>query len=108
MKLIDKTRIGSRVTKKYDRAKTPYHRVLESPFVAPKDKNRLRKKYARLNPAKLKREITRLQEKLRNLAARKSPSLREHQDMGCNEEIKQRANAEADPEVLYAPALTIS
>jgi hypothetical protein len=105
MKLIDKIRIGSRVTKKYDQAKTPYHRVLESPFVALEDKNCLRKQYARLNPAKLKREITRLQEKLRNLAARKSLSL---QDMEWNEEIEQRANSEADPRLLDAPALTIS
>ena len=30
LKLISKTRVGSKVTKKYDRAKTPYRRVLES------------------------------------------------------------------------------
>jgi len=32
MKLIEKTRIGSRVKKKYDRARTPLQRVLESNF----------------------------------------------------------------------------
>jgi hypothetical protein len=66
MKLIEKTRIGSRVRKKYDRPKTPYQRVLESPNV--KEKKVLRSEYAKLNPAELKRQITRLQTKLRKLA----------------------------------------
>ncbi|HZX14544.1 MAG TPA: transposase, partial [Thermodesulfobacteriota bacterium] len=33
MKLKEKTRIGSRVKKRYDKPKTPYQRVLESPCV---------------------------------------------------------------------------
>lgn len=31
MKIVEKTRVGSRVKKKYDIARTPYKRVLESP-----------------------------------------------------------------------------
>lgn len=68
MKLIEKTRIGSRVRKKYDKPKTPYQRVLESPNVEEKNKEVLRSEYAKLNPAELKRQITRLQNKLRKLA----------------------------------------
>ncbi len=64
MKLIQKTRIGSRVTKKYDTPKTPYRRVLASPDVPERDKEALRKQYLKLNPAALKRRITRLQQKL--------------------------------------------
>lgn len=68
MKLIEKTRIGSRVRKKHDKPKTPYQRVLESPHVEEKKKKVLRSEYAKLNPAELKRQITRLQSKLRKLA----------------------------------------
>src|SRR5713101_4316622 len=68
MKLIEKTRVGSRVRKKYDKSKTPYHRVIESSHVEEEEKKALSKEYAKLNPAELKRQITRLQNKLRKLA----------------------------------------
>jgi len=72
MKLIEKTRIGSRVKKKYDRARTPLQRVLESNFVPKQAKEALRQEYAKLNPVKLKREIIRLQERLDDLVRSKS------------------------------------
>lgn len=68
MKLIEKTRVGSRVRKKYDKSKTPYHRVIESSHVEEEEKKALSTEYAKLNPAELKRQITRLQNKLRKLA----------------------------------------
>jgi hypothetical protein len=68
MKLIEKTRVGSRVRKKYDKSKTPYHRVIESSHVEEEKKKALSTEYAKLNPAELKRQITRLQNKLRKLA----------------------------------------
>lgn len=70
MKLIEKTRVGSRVRKKYDLPKTPYQRVLESSHVHVGEENKevLRREYAELNPAELKRHITGLQVKLRELA----------------------------------------
>lgn len=64
MKLIEKTRIGSRVKKRYDKPKTPYQRVLESPCVENQRKDALIAQYAKLNPAELKRQITKLQGKL--------------------------------------------
>jgi len=67
MKLIEKTRLGSKVMKKYDKAQTPYQRVLACPDVSVDDKRTLKKLYATLNPAKLKRQITRLQQKLYKL-----------------------------------------
>lgn len=69
MKLLSKERQGAKVKKKYDEPKTPYQRVLSSPTVAAKVKRRLKQEYSRLNPAQLKREITRLQRKLFKLAA---------------------------------------
>jgi len=71
MKLIEKTRTGSKVSKRYDPAKTPYHRVMTSPKVSKREKRELRRIYATLNPVKLAREITRLQEKLELLVASK-------------------------------------
>lgn len=74
MKLIHKTRIGSKVTKKYDKAKTPYRRVIASPEVSEQDKQKLKAQYWKLNPAYLKRQITRLQQKLLRLnTMKKSP-----------------------------------
>jgi len=71
MKLIQKTRIGSRVRKKYDEPQTPYQRVLDSPFVAENKKEILRQQYAQLNPADLRRQIAKLQDKLFKIADRK-------------------------------------
>lgn len=67
MKLIKKTRTGSKITKKYDKPTTPYQRVLLSLHVPQENKNRLQNQYALLNPAELKRNIKRLQEKLQEL-----------------------------------------
>ena len=71
MKLIEKTRIGSKVTKKYDKAQTPYKRVLACPDVSAADKQVLKNLYPKLNPALLKRQITKLQQKLIRLNAMK-------------------------------------
>lgn len=75
MKLVEKTRIGSKVRKRYDKAKTPYRRVLEEPDIPEASKEKLRKQYAELNPAELKREITRLQEEFfKHVAKRRGMS----------------------------------
>lgn len=64
MKLSQKTRLGSKVVKRYERPKTPYQRLLESPSVDRRVKQRLRAEYASLNPAQLRREILWLQQSL--------------------------------------------
>ncbi|WP_040334417.1 hypothetical protein [Candidatus Magnetobacterium casense] len=69
MKLIAKVRIGSKISKKYEKSKTPYQRVLESEHIPQQNKEQLRQQYALLNPAALKRNIGRLQEELQNLVA---------------------------------------
>ncbi len=71
MKLTEKTRTGPKVTKKYDKAKTPYQRVLEATLVSRSNKNRLKKEYAKLNPIALKRRIMHLQDKLVKLVVQK-------------------------------------
>jgi len=71
MKLIEKTRIGSKVIKKYDKPLPPHRRVLACPDVSEENKQALRKLYGKLNPAHLKRQITRLQQKLYKLNVQK-------------------------------------
>ena len=64
MKLQSKERHGARVTKKYDQARTPYQRVLDSKFISDDIKQQLRARYHTLNPAQLKRRLEKLQQKL--------------------------------------------
>jgi hypothetical protein len=66
-KLIEKTREGSRVTKKYDKPKTPYLRAIESNKVEEEIKQTLKDQYEKLNPAELKRDIDKLQKELSRL-----------------------------------------
>ena len=72
MKLIKKTRNGSKVRKKYDGARTPYCRVLESKVIPEQAKEELKRVYETLNPVKLGRQISRLQDRLDELARSKS------------------------------------
>jgi hypothetical protein len=57
MKLVSKERAGSRVRKGYDRARTPYQRVLEAAEMSTDAKQTLRSEYEELNPVQLLREI---------------------------------------------------
>jgi hypothetical protein len=77
MKLIGKTREGSKVLKKYDKPLTPYRRVLASADISDSDKAKLKALYRNLNPASLKRRISKLQQKLLRLSAvKQSPRKR--------------------------------
>jgi hypothetical protein len=57
MKLESKTRVGSKVSKKYDEAQTPHQRVLTSSDVDQAVKHQLQEVYLALNPAELRRRI---------------------------------------------------
>lgn len=74
MKLLEKVRDGAKVTKRYDKAQTPYERVLASPDVPKAVKTKLRRRYAALNPAALKREMEQIQKRLATLAIRRNNS----------------------------------
>ncbi|MDD3656575.1 MAG: hypothetical protein PHI72_07410 [Atribacterota bacterium] len=63
-KLMEKTRVGSKIKKKHDVAQTPYRRILTSPGIPEEIKMQLQRQYAMLNPAELKREISKLQNQL--------------------------------------------
>lgn len=64
LKLISKERDGARVHKRYDKAKTPYERILSSQSVAEETKARLSCMFVKLDPMLLRQEIERLQNEL--------------------------------------------
>jgi len=57
IKLKNKTRIKGKIHKKYDEAKTPCQRLMESGQIDVQTKQELKRIYERLNPAELKRNI---------------------------------------------------
>ena len=68
-KLIEKTRHGARVRRRYDRPQTPYQRVLACSEVPAAAKQRLRQQFAALDPIALNDQIVHLQRRLLRLAA---------------------------------------
>ena len=64
MKQIKKERIGNKVKKQYDTAKTPYQRLIESGVLNEEPKIKLTEYYETLNPAAILRQIRKLQTKL--------------------------------------------
>ncbi len=61
MKLIDKSRVGARVKKSYDEAKTPWQRLQNAKSLSDENQERLRQFFLSLNPAKLRRQIQELE-----------------------------------------------
>jgi hypothetical protein len=53
LKLVEKERIGAKVSKKYDDAKTPYQRVLLSEHISQSTKGSLKLEYKKLDPVYL-------------------------------------------------------
>jgi hypothetical protein len=64
LKLLTKKRVGSRVIRQYDRAQTPYQRVLTATSVADEVKLKLKRQYQTLDPLKLLTDIRQLQDEL--------------------------------------------
>lgn len=64
VKLIAKERIGSKNLKHHDSPKTPYQRILDSPYVPASIKGALRKQFENLNPFMLKKAM---EAKLKNI-----------------------------------------
>jgi hypothetical protein len=80
MKLIEKTRKGSKVTKKYDDASTPYQRVLNCPEIDESIKKNLTKQYESLNPVELRKDLLALQNLLLK-AVKKNPFYRKRLEL---------------------------
>ena len=74
IKLISKERINGKMHKRYDKAKTPYRRVIESEQVPESTKKELKEIVDSLNPALLKRNIDAKLEKLFKVYKNKNSS----------------------------------
>ena len=62
MKLIEKQRDGARVKKRYDRAQTPYQRVIASAYLTKRKRERIESLYRKLDPVTLLKELERRQD----------------------------------------------
>ena len=58
-KQIEKTRVGAKFKRKFDKPRTPYQRVLDDETVSQIQKEQLRATYAQLNPFELKKSLDR-------------------------------------------------
>lgn len=70
LKLVSKERQGAKVIKRYDQAKTPYQRVLESGVLSEEARARLEEEHARWGPVALWRACERACEQLWRLQER--------------------------------------
>lgn len=74
VKLIKKERIASKIIKRYDAPKTPYQRLLESPYVNPETKDKLKRQFKALNPFELRSTIENKLKKIFKLAQQPRPT----------------------------------
>ena len=57
LKLLSKTRVGSKTVRKYGPPQTPYHRLLNCPHLSAAQKEQLRAGFQSLNPLQLKTQL---------------------------------------------------
>lgn len=72
VKLLDKTREGSRTIKKYDQPRTPYQRLMACPAIPNKQKIELRTQFESLDPVKLIEIVSRKIKQIQKVALQKS------------------------------------
>jgi hypothetical protein len=73
MKLREKVRHGSKLTRRYDEPQTPYRRVLAHPQTSQEVKDALTRQYESINLIELRRVLTRLQQALFRSAIEAGP-----------------------------------
>ena len=76
-KLVSKTRSGPRVTRRYDIARTPYHRLLDSGVLSIKMTNQLTTRSTHLDPYRLKVQLEAAQRTLTTRAVRSDSYVRQ-------------------------------
>ena len=76
-KLVSKTRSGPRVTRRYDIAQTPYHRLLDSGVLSIKMTNQLKTRSRHLDPYRLKVQLEAAQRTLAERALRSDSYVRQ-------------------------------
>ncbi len=76
-KLLSKTRTGPRVTRRYDVAQTPFHRLMDSGVLSIKVTNQLKTRSKHLDPFRLKVQLEAAQRTLAARAARSDSYVRQ-------------------------------
>jgi hypothetical protein len=71
MKLVSKTKVGSKEIKKYDTPRSPYKRLMESDLLAENVKSKLTKLYSLYNPVMLQQNINKAVISLQDAVERK-------------------------------------
>jgi hypothetical protein len=92
-KLVFKQRDGSKVTKRYDRATTPFARTMARPEITQTDRTRLEKTMAGVRPGELYRQIHDLTTQLEHMALSKAPA-------PVKPQVNRAFNPSLHPEVL--------
>jgi hypothetical protein len=72
LKLTHKERFGAHVKKKYDKARTPYQRVMESAILTSEQAKLLTEQYESLNPAQIWRQLGKEKERLWSAAKKRN------------------------------------
>lgn len=80
IKLKEKIREKGRIHRKYELAKTPYQRIIESDWISNEKRKELTNLYLSLNPAKIKRYIDTLTTKLYEVYQEKNKSQKVEMD----------------------------
>ena len=70
-KLVEKTRVGAKVIKKHDLARTPLQRLLDRDDIPQSTKGNMARWYEQLNPAQIRRDIAAGQQHLFDLSSAK-------------------------------------
>jgi len=78
-KLISKVRAGAKVSRKHDKATTPFHRAIDHPGMALDRIVALKRTYSLINPAATQRQIQALTTQLFTLTITKAGPAAEHQ-----------------------------
>jgi len=106
VKLLSKERKEGRTTKRYDKAQTPYQRILSSTAVGEGGKTQLRASYERLDPVVILKELEHLQDRFWEHAHKKgSPATGIEVACGL---IAQNANLPKPVVTLPAPGAETS
>lgn len=100
VKLLRKTRTGAKVAKQYDKALTPYQRILNSSHIQGNVKDDLTAMYLQLDPVTLMSQLKALQNDLMAFAWNINGSDRTEQHDGKSTESNQSPAAPKESEVL--------
>ena len=71
-KLLSRVRVGAKVVKRHDLARTPLQRLIEADVLTPAQQGALTRTRNAIHPGELQREITRLCVQLERLALEKT------------------------------------